>query len=207
MKRYTIRRAEKPASSEINWTGADCLSDFCFPWDSTVPPRTEFRALWDDERLHFRFDCDDADLVLGEGSDEHERVIGSDRVEIFLAPDLSLRPYFGLEMSPRCEVLDYRGMFYREFDRGWRFPGLQFEGEVNGSHFSVQGSLPLESLRSLGVLKAGASEFFAGVYRAEFSQRADGTVHQGWMPWVNPRTEKPDFHVPESFGVFELADL
>jgi hypothetical protein len=25
------------------------------------------------------------------------------------------------------------------------------------------------------------------------------------MPWVNPGTEKPDFHVPASFGVLEFA--
>jgi hypothetical protein len=57
-------------------------------------------------------------------------------------------------------------------------------------------------LRDLGVLRG--HEMFAGLYRAEFHHKPDGTVHSGWMPWVNPRTEKPDFHVPASFGVLEL---
>jgi hypothetical protein len=63
----------------------------------------------------------------------------------------------------------------------------------------------MEVLRALHVLKPGAREFLAGVYRAEFSHNADGSIHQGWMPWVNPHTERPDFHVPSSFGVFELV--
>ncbi len=205
MKRYLVRHTAVPSQQTIDWTQAERLDDFCFPWEPTAPPRTEFRALRDEAHLHFRFDCEDAGLVLGEGADPQERVLGSDRVEIFFAPDLSLRPYFSLEMSPRGDVLDYRGMFYREFDRGWRFPGLHFSGAISEGRYSVEGRLPLESLRELGVLKPGAGEFFAGVYRAEFSRLADGTVHQGWMPWVNPRTEKPDFHVPESFGVFELV--
>jgi hypothetical protein len=55
-------------------------------------------------------------------------------------------------------------------------------------------------------LKAGTREFFAGVYRAEFSRKPRGDVHFGWMSWVDPQTPKPDFHVASSFGVFELCD-
>jgi hypothetical protein len=43
-----------------------------------------------------------------------------------------------------------------------------------------------------------------GVYRAEFSHLPSGGVHFGWLSWLQPITEKPDFHVPSSFGVWEL---
>ena len=39
-------------------------------------------------------------------ADAMEKVIGSDRVEIFFAPELDLQPYYCLEMDPRGEVLD-----------------------------------------------------------------------------------------------------
>jgi hypothetical protein len=205
MKRYLVRKASIDHGAVPDWSAAELLTDFTFPWEDSVAPDTEFRALWDEERVHFRFDCVDDDLVLGEGSTLEERVLGSDRAEIFLATDLELNPYFGFEMSPSGEVLAYRARHYRQFEREWSCEGFECDARVRERGYVVQGSIALETLRELKVLKAGAREFFAGVYRAEFSRRPDGTVHQGWMPWVNPGTAKADFHVPESFGVFEMV--
>jgi chondroitin AC lyase len=75
---------------------------------------------------------------------------------------------------------------------------------VHGDHYTVQGSVGLETLRSLGVLGTSSGQLCTGLYRAEFSHRPDGSVHRGWMSWVDPGTVEPDFHVPSSFGVLEL---
>ncbi|MCB1063573.1 MAG: carbohydrate-binding family 9-like protein [Verrucomicrobiae bacterium] len=203
MKRYQIHRAEN--ASDLDWTAASCLTDFTFPWEDREVPLTEFRALWTEDTLHFRFDCIDDDLVLGDGADATEKVMGSDRVEIFLAPSLDLNPYYGLEMDPRGEVLDYAARFHRQMEWDWRCDTLKLMTNIEGNRYSVEGSLPLATLRELDVLKPGASEFFAGVYRGEFSHKPDGSVHHGWIAWVDPKTETPDFHVPTSFGVFELV--
>jgi hypothetical protein len=205
MKRYRVRRTRSAPGSVLDWSGAELLTDFICPWEQSMVPPTEFRGLWDDERFYFRFDCVDDDLVLAEGGNSMERVLGSDRVEIFLTPDLTLNPYFGFEMEPRGEVLAYRARFHRQFDMEWSCDGFEFSGHVEERRYRVHGSIALETLRNLDVLKPGAREIIAGVYRAEFSHKQDGSVHQGWMPWVNPQTERPDFHVPESFGVFELV--
>ena len=201
MKRYPVR-----ASSAVDWSVAELLTDFGFPWEPTPAPSTEFRALQVAERLHFRFDCIDADLVLGAADNAKERVLASDRVEIFLTPELALNPYYCLEMEPRGEIHAYRARTYRKFEDDFVWQGLELSSSIDGSHYGVEGSLPLDTLRSLGVLKPDAREFFAGLYRAEFSHEPDGSVHFGWMSWVAPRTETPDFHVPSSFGVFELVD-
>lgn len=201
MKRYQIRRV--PASG-LQWSAAEQLNDFSFAWEPTAPPFTEFRALWDDERLHFRFDCLDEDLVLPGGPNAKDRALGSDRVEIFFAPDLSLKSYYCFEMSPRGDVLAYEAAFYRRMNWDWSCPELELSAHIDANHYSVTGSLPLDLLRAWNVLKPGSSEILAGLYRAEFSQKPDGTTHSGWMPWVHPQTEKPDFHVPASFGVLEL---
>ena len=202
MKRYPIRYT--PASP-LDWAVAEPLTDFTFPWESRTAPLTEFRALWNQTHLHFRFDCIDDDLVLPEGPNAKDRVLGSDRVEIFFAPDLTLKPYYCLEMSPLGEVLAYEANFYREMNWDWQCEGLQLTAHIEGNHYTVTGNLPLDTLRGLKVLKPASSEFFAGLYRAEFHHRPDGTVHSGWMPWINPQTERPDFHVPASFGMFELV--
>jgi hypothetical protein len=202
MKRYPVQAAR----GVIDWSLATCLSDFSFPWEATAPPPSEFRALWTPERLHFRFDCRDDELLLGTGASEKERVLGSDRVEIFVTPDLGLAPYFCLEMAPSGDTYGYRARTYRQFDDDFAWPGLELSHRIAGDRYSVEGSLPLASLRELGVLKAEAKEFFAGLYRADFSRRPDGSVHFGWMSWVDPQTSTPDFHVPSSFGVLELRD-
>lgn len=204
MKRYPVQAAH----GEIDWSKATCLSDFSFPWEPTLAPATEFRALWTPERLHFRFDCHDNELVLGAGASEKERVLGSDRVEIFVTPDLGLSPYFCLEMAPSGDTYGYRARTYRQLDDDFTWQGLELSQRIEPAHdrYSVEGSLPLASLRALGVLKADTKEFFAGLYRAEFSHRPDGGVHFGWLSWIDPQTAKPDFHVPSSFGVLELRD-
>jgi hypothetical protein len=46
------------------WQRAAVLSDFSFPWTQTKAPETLFRALWDDENFYFRFEVEDAEVVL-----------------------------------------------------------------------------------------------------------------------------------------------
>ena len=203
MHRYRIRRAPASDATSPDWTQAEVLSAFTFPWEDTPAPLTEFRALWDDHSLHFRFDCHDADLVLPDGPTVKDRVLGSDRVEIFFAPDLTLASYHCLEMSPRGDALAYAAKFYREIDWTWQCPGLQLTAQITGPRYHVTGSIPLSTLRDLHLLRG--NEIHAGLYRAEFSHRPDGTVHSGWMPWVDPHTPTPDFHLPASFGILELV--
>jgi Carbohydrate family 9 binding domain-like len=188
--------------SERDWAKVQPLTDFTFPWEPTPPPSTELRAWHDGDEFHFRFDCEDHDLVLSESVTEKDRVLGSDRVELFFAPNLSLDRYFCLEMEPRGGVYQYRAKSYRKFDDDFSFAGLTLGGSIGESRYTVTGSVPLATLRALGVLKH--AELTIGAYRAEFSRLADGSVWRGWLTWVNPGTTKPDFHVPGSFGTFEL---
>lgn len=204
MKRYRVHPVTTDGPG-LDWSAAEVLTDFSLPWEQRPTPATEFRALWSDERLYFRFDCVDDDLVLGQGPTCRDRVLASDRVEIFLAPDLTLKPYFCFEMEPRGEVAAYRGESYRQFDWDWSCEGLHVSSGWEDARYHVQGSFSMCALREWQVLKPDSTELLAGVYRAEFSHRADGSVHSGWMPWVNPGTARPDFHVPGSFGVFELV--
>ncbi len=199
MKRYHVCRS---SGSDLHWPEAEVLADFTFPWEQREAPKTEFRALWDNERLHFRFDCEDDDLVLPDGPTVKDRVLGSDRVEIFFAPDLSLNPYFCLEMSPKADALAYEAHFYRQVNWDWQCAGLEIAACIADGRYSVTGSVPLATLRELKVLRG--CEMHAGIYRGEFHRKPDGNIHQGWMPWVDPQTEKPDFHVPASFGLLEL---
>jgi hypothetical protein len=187
------------------WASAKVLSDFRFPWEERAAPVTEFRALHDGTHLFFRFDCADDNLVLAEGATEKERVLGSDRVELFFAADARLDPYHCFEMEPRGGVLAYRGRFHRRFDWDWQGPDPCLQTCLGEKQYRVEGRLPLAELRAWGVLRPGSRELLVGVHRAEFARLADGTVRPGWMTWAAPSTDRPDFHVPEAFGVLELG--
>jgi hypothetical protein len=202
MKQYHVNPCNEPMPI---WSMAEVMTDFTFAWENKPAPKTEFRALWNSQELHFRFDCQDDDLVLPDGVTVKDRALGSDRVEIFFTPDLSLDPYYCLEMTPRGDALAYKAKFYREIDWEWKCMGLYLDAQIQDNHYTVTGRIPLRTLFELNVLKPNLRELMVGVYRAEFCRNADGSVHSGWMPWVKPHTLKPDFHVPASFGVFELV--
>ncbi len=178
------------------------LEDFTFPWVDRPCPWTSFRAVWNDRHLGFRFEVDDDDLVLDESPDPDIATLGSDRVELFFAssPDL-LSCYYGAEMEPRGGIHDYEARYHRRFNNAWSFPGLEFSGEILEGGYAVEGKISLDVLRGLGCLRGNSMT--TGVYRAEFSHGPDGVV-QDWISWVNPGGEKPDFHVPSSFGTFHL---
>ena len=183
---------------------ASVLEDFSFPWLDRPCPVTSFRAVWNEERLRFRFDVEDDDLVLDETGEPHAAALGSDRVELFFATSADLStPYYGAEMEPRGSVYDYQAIYHRKFDDSWSFGGLEFAGEILEGGYLVEGTITLESLRELGCLKG--SEMIAGVYRAEFSHGPDGVV-QDWISWIDPQVTTPDFHVPSSFGKFLFVD-
>lgn len=203
MRHYSV---PYDSSNNPDWPTISPLKEFGLPWENRPPPETTFRAVWNEELFQFRFDCIDEDLVLAQHETPEECVLGSDRVEIFFAPDLSLCPYYCLEIDPLGNVFDYKANYYRKLDRSWKCAGLKIEAFVVHDGYTVTASLPLSTLRNLGILDPNSSQIFAGVHRAEFTHRSDGSVQPGWMTWVPPETEKPDFHVPTAFGVLHLQD-
>ncbi len=203
MSDYRVRSFSTPSP---DWQQAEVMTNFSLPWDAGVAPsRTEFRALHDGSHLHFRFDCDDGDLVLGSGETVKERVLDSDRVELFFAPDLSLNTYYCLEMTPLGEVLAYKAVHYRQMDWEWRCPELCLAASRHPGGYQVIGSLPLSVLSQWGMPVSPEAGLCVGVFRADFSHTPDGLIQRRWMPWCPPGTDKADFHVPSAFGRWFLV--
>jgi len=209
-KIYRVARAQAENSDDA-WKGVEELTDFTFPWLDHDAPQTSFRARWTeaDQRLHFRFEVIDGDIVLGEGSDAKEQVIGSDRVELFFAVDAGLSRYYSLEMDPRGVVLDYAAKFHRQMDWDWSIDDLELDTDIQEDGYSVEGSVSLDELERLGCVHKdadGGRYLIAGAYRAEFHRGSDGAVIEDWISWVDPGVDTPDFHIPSSFGRFVLAE-
>ncbi|MBI2477124.1 MAG: endoxylanase [Planctomycetia bacterium] len=209
-KVYEAQRLEQGRSLALDgrggdpgWQSADVLTDFSFPWTARTPPATEFRALWNDQHLYFRFDVTDTDVVMGAGANAKEKVIGSDRVEIFFSTGPNLTPYYGAEIDPRGEVLDYEATYHRQMNWAWSCDGLMVKTSRRDLGYIVEALIPTATFRKLGCLHQDEAGYYllAGLYRAEFSHDPfGGPVIEDWMSWINPQVALPDFHVPASFG-------
>ncbi len=197
------------SGKDPNWQVAQVLTDFSFPWSTRAPSATEFRAVWDTQQWYFRFDVADSDVVLSNGADAMQKVIGSDRAEIFFSTGPDLNPYFGIEIDARGEVLDYAARYHRQMNWDWTCEGLVVAASLTHTGYVVEGRIPLATFRKLSCLhRDDTGEYLqAGLYRAEFSRDpGGGAVIEDWMSWVDPQVAAPDFHVPTSFGMIRLSE-
>ncbi len=211
-KTYEVKRLSRTRRVSIDghggdpaWEAAVILDDFSFPWLDNSAPRTVFRGLWNDDHFYFLFNVTDADIVLAEGANAKQRVIGSDRVEIFFSTGQELKPYYALEMDPRGDVLDYRANYYREMDWDWVCKGLQTTATQNQAGYVVEGSIPMLTLEQCLHEDDEGLYLIAGLFRGEFSHGEPGQVIENWISWVNPQVSQPDFHVPSAFGKLKLS--
>ena len=106
-----LRPSWRPSATRGGCGLSRLISDFTFPWSDQPAPKTTFRALTDDGRLHFAFDVEDADVIVADEWTGEATVDGEDRVELFFAKDESLTSYWCLEIDPAGRVHDYHARF------------------------------------------------------------------------------------------------
>jgi len=212
-------------ADEPEWSRAEVQKHFIFPWKKTAAPPTEFRALCDDEHLHFTFRVEDADVVVLERLRDEEDEVFEDRVELYFGRDDAMKDYYCIEVDSRGRAFDYHASYYRRLDPKWKWKGLATKASPLEAGYVVEGRIPLASFQALGFppLRPGA-KIRCGLYRAEFRHDRSGrpveqreSIHnrgrkldgpppiEAWMSWIDPKTEEPDFHVPTSLGWLEIV--
>jgi len=187
------------------WQEVPVVREFSFPWENRPAPATEFRSFRDDRTLYFSFRVHDADVVI-EAFNGESTLDREDRVELFFARDDALRHYYCVEVDPCGHVHDYAASFYRRFDSSWNCPGIRTAASRTKQGYVVEGSIPLETLESLGVLSRDAdSSVRAGIFRADFRHGHGAAPEEHWISWIDPGTKEPDFHVPSALGCFRIG--
>ncbi len=210
VKKEKVYFAKKQAGIDVNtgpdWSAAQKLTDFSYPWREETPAATAFQAVWDEHNFWFRFEVEDDNILVFRDQDLKEEVVYSDRVEIFFKKDDEMTPYFCLEMDPLSRVLDYDAHFYRKVNFGWKWPdnGLSVKGSKTDNGYIVEGRISLASLEKLEILKE--RKLLAGLFRGECVALNGKNADLRWISWVDPKTEQPDFHVPSAFGVIALVE-
>lgn len=164
-----------------------------------------FQAFHDNSSIFFRFSviCPNPKIYV-ENNNKME-VLNSERVEIFFRLDSKMTPYYCLEIDASGRVLDYKSVYYRERDFEWKWPdSLEIEAKTNNNGYSIQGKFKISTLKKLDLIKH--NEIQIGLFRGHCTEIIDSKASFEWITWINPKKEKPDFHIPEVFGLFVLED-
>lgn len=209
-KEYQINHTDQlkslnDAQNEAVWQQAEVLTDFIYPWEKETPPKTDFRALWSDDTLYFRFIADDKDIQLGDNADKDQAVLDSDRVELFFATSPELKPYYTAEMDPKGRTFDAKANYYREVDPSWNWETLQTVGEMTPNGYVLTGKIDLDEFTRLNLWQDKDKQtLMCAILRGEFSKGEEKQVRK-WISWIKPDSVKPDFHIPSAFGTCKFV--
>ncbi|WP_027125428.1 carbohydrate-binding family 9-like protein [Gelidibacter mesophilus] len=213
MKTYKVNKVDDN-DMDINgkgdhplWEKAMLLKDFSSPWHHESVENIEFRALYDSENLYVSYKVKDDSLHIDRSDNSKKSVDNSDRVELFLRSDHHLDPYYCLEMDPLARVQDFIARPNRQFDFKWDWPkdGISLKSQITPTYFCVELALSLKSLIQFELIQPDGS-IEAGIYRAKYNQQPNGLFEPTWITWVDPQTDRPDFHIASSFGKLQLEE-
>ena len=187
------------------WESANELTDFSYPWQDGTPSMTSFKALHSETWLYCLFTVSDSAVKVFVKDNHKREAVRSDRAEIFFMADSSMSPYYCLEIDPLARVFDCKGEFYRKLDTSWSWP----EGQLvvmshrNENGYTIEIAISKNSLTELRLLNN--NELTAGLYRADCIALVNDHATFRWISWVKPDSDKPDFHIPSSFGKMILS--
>jgi len=168
-----------------------------------TPPRTRAWLFWQQERLIFAFDVEDAENVAAPERGQERDVDSQDRVELFLWSGRTNDAYYCIEIGARGAVHDYAARFYRRFDDTWSPVLWKYAVAPALDGYRVEGELSREALARMGFQLVPGARFYVGLFRADFRPTApDDPI---WICWVDARGPQPDFHVAGSFQEIILS--
>jgi hypothetical protein len=177
-------------------------------------PKTEVRIAYDDMAIYLIFRAEDR-YIRSIAAKHQASVCGDSCVEFFFTPgsDVS-KGYFNLEMN--CG-----GTMLFHFNSGVRTGRIEIPGsdceKIAKAHslpriidpeirepitWTVEYSIPIALLSRYCEVSTPKPH---ALWRANFYKCADGTSHPHWLTWSPVDFPKPNFHLPQSFGVLEFG--
>ena len=190
---------------EIAWHSAPVVGKFVFPWWVTGErEQTEARILWDKTYLYVSYIATDKHIsaVLTERDDP---VSKDDAVEVFIAPDSSnVRNYFNFEFNALGTILDRSPLIKRS--SSWNAEGLKVGISIDGtlndetdvdSRWTTELAIPFQTFAGFA---PALPPHDGDAWRLNL-YRIGGEINGQFSVWSDTQTEKPQYHVPERFGI------
>jgi len=213
MKNYNVNCIKKDTLTQNGkgdnplWNRAEVLTDFVTPWDHKSLKKIEFKALWDTKNLFFCFTVYDNLVHIDKKDNSFDSIGNSDRIELFFRTDVSLNPYYCLEIDPTPRIMDFMAYPNKNFNFDWNWPknDLTVKSQISNNNFTVEIAISITSLQKLNLIRNNKIE--TGIFRAKYNKQENLIFKPTWVSWVNPNTESPNFHTSTSFGVLNLMIL
>ena len=171
-------------------------------WSGEEAPagrQMEARVVWSADALCVRFDCRQAEpLVTSSAPQREQKTLGlweRDVCEIFIAPDAD-KPerYFEFEAAPTGEWLDLAiHQMPQERETDWQYrSGMTAAARILEDRITIALRVPWEAFPRAP--QTGER------WRANLFRCIGSGPERGYLAWQPTCTERPNFHVPQSFG-------
>lgn len=213
--RYVIERAATPIvidgvlDPSEPWSAATTIDSFQFPWwKQGAREATTARMLWDDAYLYVAFEAMDAHIsayLTGRDSP----VSRDDAVEVFFACDpADVSIYFNFEFNAIGTILDRSPDDNRsgKWNSEGVLVGIKIDGTLNDStdtdhRWTTEIAIPFADLVPWAPrLPPGDGDHWRlNLYRI------GGEVNPQYSLWSNTRTQKPQYHKPDRFGLVRFS--
>jgi hypothetical protein len=176
-------------------------------------PKTEVKIAYDDMAIYVMFRVEDR-YVRAVAAEYQDSVCGDSCVEFFFTPcsDVS-KGYFNFEMNCGGTILFHFNtgsgkerieIPKSDCDKIGKMHSLPriVDPEIKGPLiWTVEYSIPIALLRRYCQVSPPRPH---SVWRANFYKCADSTSHPHWLTWSPVDYQKPNFHLPGSFGVLRF---
>ncbi len=216
---YKVQKLTAPPKIDAVWDKAPWKRIVAIPITNYMGdkpehlPFTQAKMAYDNSAIYIIFRVEDQ-YIKAVHSKNQEMVCRDSCVEFFFTPDnKSNKGYFNLEMN--CG-----GVFLFNFQKSAK-SGRIYIADEDIEQIEVAHTLPklieneitekttwvVEYRIPFSVLKKyyNFSEPQNGtVWRANFYKCADRTSHPHWLTWAPVNSPRPNFHLPEYFGVIEF---
>jgi len=183
------------------WSKATSISNLSAPWNDNFKLQTQFKALHNEASIYFYFTVEDDDIYLEQSyPDEESNAVRSDRVELFLRHPTKINPYYSFEMDAEGRIFDSEGIFGESIDESWDLNRdfITIETKRTETGYVLEGTIAIIALKNLGLMDT-KDAIAIGIYRGNYHT---DSADVEWISWVKPDSEKPNFHIPSSFGTF-----
>jgi len=181
----------------------------CCNWAEEYPyaPDVAFRAFHTGSRLVVRFDvCEEVTAALV--AEDNGPVWTDSCVEFFVAPDDA--GYYNFETTcigrmllgfraPGCEPVHAAPEVLAGVKRRPTLPPETFGERRDAGRWSMTLAIPPEALFRHDLKSWDGVELRVNLYKC-----GDGLSKPHFLSWQPIRSEKPNFHLPEFFGLFKL---
>ncbi|MFH1824751.1 MAG: carbohydrate-binding family 9-like protein [Candidatus Firestonebacteria bacterium] len=190
--------------NEKIWGKLKPVGPFQFPWAKKVDlkQKTVAKLTWDDKYLYLGYLAYDKDIqAIKRG--RKGNVWLDDVVEIFLAPTLNDKSYFGFELNALGDLLDYKAKVYRKFNYKWIAKGIKTATFIKkGKFFSAEFAIPFSAIKKY---PKNETIWNIGLFRVDYN-----IVHcikkDEYSLWKPSGTKTPDYHRLKAFGKLAFKD-